>query len=167
MSKDIEQQLKAMGLSLTYEFVPFSQSRSKDQKIPNLNWIVSLWKDQTEVIKTDYSAGQAYCPSYPHRASVDGDKATKDECEQGYTKKNAFTKKPIEPKLSDVVYSLVMDSDVLQHESFEDWADCYGYNSDSKKDEKVYKACLKIALPMQLRLGSETMETLRELFGDY
>lgn len=45
------------------------------------------------------------------------------------------------PTAFDVMYCLVSDaSRVINGESFEDWASCYGYETDSREAEKTYKA---------------------------
>jgi hypothetical protein len=42
-------------------FVPFSRSRSRDEKQCNLNWIVTLKSGRTE-FSTDYSQGVGHIP---------------------------------------------------------------------------------------------------------
>jgi len=59
----IEAAMKELGLSLSYKFVPFSQSRNKAEKQPSLNWIITLTKG-SQSLTTDYGAGCGHCPSY-------------------------------------------------------------------------------------------------------
>lgn len=47
-----------------------------------------------------------------------------------------------EPKLQDVLDSLLSDSGTPDF-SFEEWCAEYGYDTDSRRAEKTYKACLK------------------------
>jgi len=54
----------ASKLTLTGVFVPFSQSRNKDSKYPNLNWKITLLCNDREVLTTDYSQGVAHLPRY-------------------------------------------------------------------------------------------------------
>lgn len=49
--------------------------------------------------------------------------------------------KILPPQLDDVLYALVMDSEALEM-CFEDWADNYGYDSDSISAQKIYQACV-------------------------
>ena len=74
---------------------------------------------------------------------------------------------PILPDTADVIYSLVMDSDVLNHGSFEDWAGYAGYDTDSRAAEKIYKACLEIALKMSTMIGDIGMAKLRDACEGY
>lgn len=68
------------------------------------------------------------------------------------------------PHLRDVMYSLLMDSSVLNASSFEDWASEFGMDTDSRKAEAMYRACLDIALKMRAVLGESGMTLLRELY---
>ena len=45
---------------------------------------------------------------------------------------------------ASVLYALILDSDAEQH-SFNDWCDCFGYNNDSKKANRIYDDCLHTA----------------------
>ncbi len=71
------------------------------------------------------------------------------------------------PALRDVLYSLVMDSDVINYNSFEDWAENFGYETDSRKAEKTYNDCMKIALKLRALIGDAALNELKKLFQDY
>ena len=64
------------------------------------------------------------------------------------------------------MHCLVTDSDVLNYGSFEEWADNFGYEEDSRKAEAVYKSCLEIAVKLQSGLGAVNLEILREAMQD-
>lgn len=74
---------------------------------------------------------------------------------------------PILPEPRDVIYSLVMDSSVLDAGGFENWAAECGYDTDSRKAESIYAACLDLALKMRAALGDEGIRKLQEVFQDY
>lgn len=74
---------------------------------------------------------------------------------------------PILPDATNVIYSLVIDSSVLDHATFESWASEFGYDPDSRKGESIYRACLEIALKMRAAIGDAGMAALREAFQDY
>lgn len=60
-----------------------------------------------------------------------------------------------EPTVRDVLECLLSDaSGVANSESFEDWCGDYGYDTDSRKAERTYNACV------------EQTESLRQLLGD-
>jgi len=66
-----------------------------------------------------------------------------------------------QPKLEDILDSLAMDvAGVIDHQSFEDWAGDYGYDPDSRKAEKVYRACQKLCSDLVGLLGKDTVEAL-------
>lgn len=173
----ILQTARELGLTMTAEFVPFSQSRNKGEKYPSLNWRVTLLRGKTHnsvpVLTTDYSAGCAQCPSYKQ-----GDRAIHRaervawECEHG--KRSTLlggmvvgTGKVLQPDFADVLSSLVMDAGVLDSSSFEDWASEFGYDTDSRTAEKLYRACLEIALKLRNSIGEAGLASLRDACQDY
>jgi hypothetical protein len=178
-SQDPRVIIEALGLIVTSQFIPFSQSRNKNEKQPSLNWHVTLQKDGRDVLTTDYSAGCAYAPSYRWGDKPEQRYMVAYECErgfralgvrwgsrpEGYGAENA--KNRIEPNALDVIYSLVMDYDVLKHSTFESWAADFGYDVDSRKAEHVYRACLEIALKLRNGIGEAGLSELREAFQDY
>ncbi len=166
-------------LEFSAEFVPWSKSRNAKEKDPCLNWKVTF-KTPRGSLTTDYTAGCAHCPSYKGFDIRQCDVVSEnvyDECEKGFPMWRGrsessmgvtqFKKKPILPNEADVMYSLLLDSDVLDCPSFEDWAESIGYDTDSRKAEKIYNDCLKIALKLRIMLGDEKLAALREAFQDY
>ena len=159
-------------------FVPWSKSRNYKEgahtKDKSLNWAITLLRDGRPVLLADYSAGIGHCPSYKQMArwTRDYDASINHECEKGTTAPDPnkwFSPKGtlIRPKDTDVLHSLVMDSDVINHATYEDWASDFGYDPDSRKGEAVYRACLEIALKLRAGLGNDAFEQLRDAFQDY
>lgn len=169
------------AISIKSDFVPFSQSRNApktrnvDPSKRSLNWRVTFQVRARDVFTTDYSAGIAHCPSYKQGArwTMDYSDLIIFETEQGHTARRmagiSWTSKgkPIHPDPLDVLHSLLSDSDVLEHATFEDWAAELGYDTDSRNAESIYRACLSIALQFRAAIGEEVMRELRELFQDY
>ena len=173
-------------LRMKAEFIPFSQSRNRKEKSPSLNWRVTILRDGREVLTTDYGAGYGHCPAYKAAVpnSINGsavykrqikEQAIALECETGKPSKYGFsgdvyvmTGRPtILPSLPDVLYSLVVDASVLDHSSFEDWASDFGYDTDSRAAEKIYRACLEIALKLRAALGEAGLQAAQRAFQDY
>ena len=162
------------GLTVESEFVPYSRSRKAKEKWLSLNWKVTLKQNGRKILTTDYSAGYAHAPSYNKRDynTVDGRRLVERECETGKAHRiGALGLMPknndsIKPESRDVIYSLITDSDVINYGSFEEWARDFGYNSDSRKDEKIYQQCLGIALKLN-QIGAEALADLQEAFQDY
>lgn len=165
------------SIELTSSFVPWSQSRhAKDKahaKDKTLNWKVTVSKGNRVILTTDFSAGIAHCPSYKQgeRWTIAYTDTIDYECEQGHTCKSAPWGKakgnPIKPDYIDVLHCLVSDSNVLDYGKFEDWANEYGYDADSRSAESIYRSCLEIALSLRAGLGDSTLAKLNDLFQDY
>jgi hypothetical protein len=173
-----------LGLSVHASFVPWSESRSAKPRPTfedyNLNWRVTLRHNGRDVVVTDYSAGMGYCPSYKPmaRKTIDYVDAIKAECQTGRRQtdskgnvlppwKRSGTGPTIAPDSVSVVYSLVSDSDVLNYGTFEQWAEDFGYDVDSRSAEATYRACLTIALQLQSAIGAANLARLREASQDY
>jgi hypothetical protein len=173
-------------LTVSSVFVPWSKSRnfnSKDAKYvhkKSLNWKVTLLYRGKPVIETDYMAGIAHSPAFKAArkigagVSLADEPAIESEVEGGFAIRHvgmsmpyADKKKPLLPDNCDVLYSLLSDGDAIDHASFEDWADNYGYDTDSRKAETIYRACLDTGLKLRASLGDELIAKLREVFQDY
>ena len=168
--------IAALGLTLRAEFVPWSQSRNKGEKDRTLNWRVTLLRNGREVLTTDYGQGIGHLPGYSPRTvdKIGAESLYHDACEQGRALMVDHTKWPVRlgaklagPDACDVINSLVLDSDVLNYSTFEEWASEFGYDPDSRKGEAIYRACLVIALKLRNGIGEAGMTQLREAFQDY
>lgn len=171
----VSKTLAKMQLTMDTVFVPFSQSRNKAEKTPSLNWKVTIKRNDKAIVTTDYMMGCDHTPSYKHgKKTWDDEQLIKAECETGYKNRHGYSlfvilpnkKAPILPKIEDVIYSLLIDSEVLDYE-FEDWCDNFGYEQDSRKAEKIYHECMDIALKLNRSLGTDGLNTLREVYQDY
>ena len=154
-------------------FVPWSQSRNKNDKYPSLNWKVTIKYNGKEVLTTDYMSGCGHCPSYSQRETYESKISVKEECEKGIKVRTGSTgltfpdrKKPILPNFADVMYSLVMDSEAFEYD-FEDWCGNFGYETDSRKAEKIYNECQEIALKLIRVIGTDGLQKLRDAYQDY
>jgi hypothetical protein len=67
------------------------------------------------------------------------------------------------PDLLDVLQCHFMDA---TDESVEDWAAGLGYDTDSRKAYKVYKACVKVREKLEQMFTNQELEDLNEMFGD-
>lgn len=169
-AEHVEQTAAELGLTMTAEFVPWSRSRNAGEKHPSLNWRVTLHKGWRAFLTTDYMAGSGHCPSYKQgRLTVDEDATIKQECQTGRKCRNVhgLPGEAINPKLADVLCSLVRDGDAIEFDSFEDWADSLGEDTDSRKAEAVYRACLDTGLKLRNALGEDGLKRLREALQDY
>lgn len=190
----IEAACAALGLTMSAAFVPWSKSRNKDEKddrgnpVKTLNWKVTVKRmamfdeghrpgSERTLLTTDYSAGIANCPAYKasvaqlgNRNSLMRDEAITQEVETGRTYVPAFSgqgSKIAPPDMADVISSLVMDASVLDAGGFEEWANEYGYDTDSRSAEATYRACLDIALKLRAGIGDDGLRALRDASQDY
>lgn len=160
----IDEMLNKHNLTVDSVFVPFSQSRNAGEKSPSLNWKVTLKHNGRKVLTTDYSAGCGHAPSYKQGDNtVFTHERVLNECERG---KSKATGKAILPDARDVVYSLLIDAEVINYDSFEQWAGEFGYDEDSRAGEKIYNACMKTALQFRT-IGESVIDELRDAFQDY
>lgn len=75
-----------------------------------------------------------------------------------YSQGSAYTG---EPKPEDVLECLVSDAQAAGPEtSFENFCDDFGYDTDSRKAERVYKACQRTGKHLKRLLGEEAYDTL-------
>jgi hypothetical protein len=66
-----------------------------------------------------------------------------------------------EPEVTDVLGCMVMDAQSIEDtDSFEDWADELGYDPDSRKAERIYKATQTEANKLRRLLGDLYQEYL-------
>ena len=161
----IESVAKELGLTMQAKFVPWSQSRNKDEKQPSLNWVVTILREGRIVLATDYGPGCGHCPSYKQNDNTtQNDIRVKSECDTGMW---CGGNKKIKPNFCDVLAGLMNDADVLNNSTFEEWAVDFSYDTDSRKAEAIYRACLEIALKLRNSLGEDGLSKLREACQDF
>jgi hypothetical protein len=164
----LERVIKNLGLTIESTFVPWSQSRRAGEKHPSLNWKVRLLHNGKLVAETDYSAGCGHCPSYQYGDnSVNHWEEVRRECETGKSNFKTVWGYSILLDTTDVIYSLVMDSDALNYPTYEEWASEFGYDPDSRKGEAIYRQCLEIALKLRSAIGEDGLKRLNEASQDY
>jgi hypothetical protein len=177
-----------LGLTMETVFVPYSQSRHQEEKWRSLNWKVSIYHQQGDrkslVVAIDYSAGVGHCPStgYSRKGDPQAERRLLEfECEHGirgrylvttdmvipYIYSSGKGRQRILPKLADVLSCLVTDADAINYSSFEDWASSFGYDTDSRKAEKIYQECLKIGLALRNSLSDDGLKRLQNAAQDY
>lgn len=71
------------------------------------------------------------------------------------------------PTSASVLYSLLLDADSGRNYTFNEFCDCFGYDSDSIRALKTYHACQDIAEKLDHLLTREQQAKLSELLEDY
>ena len=172
---ELDSYIASLPIAYSAVFVPQSQSRKAGEKNLSINWKITI-TGKNNNLTTDYMQGIGHIPNYPKivpfnsRRTIAVEAFEKLASEKGIAAPNLSSRygdKLNPPTLKGVLYSLISDSDVLNYDSFESWAGDLGYDTDSRKAEKIYRDCIAIALKLKGIIGNEAMEKLRELFQDY
>jgi len=182
----IETYVSILGVHYSAEFVPFSKSRNAKPRVKlselSLNWRVTIGKrspidgqlSRTGTLVTDYQQGIGHIPGLPYNArpTIHYDKCVRNSCEHGSSyvdsSSGVIRGRPLSaPALADVLYCLISDADAIEYPTYEDWASNMGYDTDSRKGEATYRACLETGLKLRALIGDGALTKLRELFQDY
>lgn len=74
--------------------------------------------------------------------------------------------RPVAPSAASVFYSLLRDGEAI-NESFSDWCDNYGYDTDSRKALSTYEACCESGRKLCKVFNHEQRQQLVDLLQDY
>lgn len=182
---DFAAKLQALAITVECAFVPQSQSRNAGETALSLNWRVAVLKDGKPIrgIETvDYMQGIGHAPSYKSAPKWHGKPAPKwlqEQCQRieaetgkvarisVYRGEGEASHKPLSPPtVADVLSSLCLDASALDNASFDDWASDYGYDTDSRKAEGIYRQCLATAMALRAAIGEESLAELRNLASE-
>lgn len=72
-----------------------------------------------------------------------------------------------EPQGADVLYSILSDHDSAAECSFSEWCAEYGYDTDSLKASRMYRACKRISASLARLFTASELADLSELFEGY
>lgn len=156
-----------------------------DDKWQCIRYLVELTYKDKEVITTDYSLGIGHVNLKQARP----DSLTWNVTEQERSMLYAWQHNPhaqfknkelqasvaaklakyqkVAPQLDDVIYSLVRDGDAFFNaQTFEQWADEFGYDADSRKAEQTYKACDCIGRKLAGSVPASVLNEVREVVQD-
>jgi hypothetical protein len=179
MNPQIEDAIQDFEVIATY--VPQDLSKLEDSRgvVKNkdlvgiqLKYEIELRYKGRHVLTTPYSMGIGHVPGMSKLlaspVTMDGWNLAKDCFSKGTSVAQlAQGATQVKPKKEDVIHCLIMDTDVLDHSGFEDWADNYGYDTDSRKAETIYQICLELALKLRNAIGQDKLDQLRNAFQDY
>jgi hypothetical protein len=163
-------------------FVPQSASRNSTDKNPCLNWRVSFTRtlDRGEgaiphhrSMATDYMQGIGHVPGYLHpygRLTIHEEEKLKGftaAAETGLYPVRFGVKPLPAPHAGDVLHSFISDRSVSDARSFEDFANEYGYDTDSRKAEAIYRSCLKQTSEAEYVFGRDVLDKIAAILENY
>lgn len=170
----LDQLIRSLNIDYKPKFTPASKVPPRGDNWECATWQVTLTRGPVS-LATPYYMGLACLPGLPSGGRVLAVKNNvANSLEKGTYPVNWFNDSPFirrkpltAPKLRDVLYSLVQDASVIDHDSFESWASEFGYDEDSRAAERTYQQCMAIALKLRAMLGEAALSALREAFQDY
>lgn len=124
-------------------------------------WILQLHKNNTTQM-FDYYTGMGHRTPMPK--PTDGVSMPR----KGTLMYESLEKhrKPIIPEVCGIIHSLNLDSQAL-NESFPNWCENFGYDSDSIKALNIYNACCETAKKYFSIVDRATREALEVILADY
>ncbi len=165
--KNVTAYLKEINVTYSAVFVPQRLSRHSDNKDKSINWRVMFHHDTRDTeFSTHYMQGIGHLPTpkipstatIRHYAQREREKMAAEEgthyseYKWGMGRTGLYGSKiqmlP-QPIAADVLYCLVLDADAIDCVTFEEWADNYGYDTDSRKAEDIYNECRKQSREMR------------------
>jgi hypothetical protein len=166
------------GLEYKAVYVPLSHAPERDGVTEGLNWRIEM-RHGAGSIDTTYWQGIGHLPEFaetylksrgwkPHsyyksaRHTVDSKRAFDKMMETGIVNGRYLPA----PSVADVLYCLLLDGETLDFGTFEEWAENFGYDTDSRKAEVIYRKCLEIGLRLRAMFGDAKLSELREALQD-
>ncbi len=180
-TSEIDAKLNQLGFSLESS-IPGGKV---DGDWPCIAYDITLrFKDKT-VISTQYKLGvghvewsKARPDSFAMQWSIDEQSllytlerhpraVLKDKQAHANVAAKLARKQGVKPGLADVMHSLLLDGEpFFNAQSFEDWADEFGYDKDSRKAEATYRECDATGRKLAANVPAETLAKVRELVQD-
>ncbi len=161
-----------VGLTLTATFVPQSLSRNAQDRTPSLNWRVTLIRKGRTPFTTDYMQGAGHIPGWSSLkgGSVYLNNYAREVAEKGrYSPQgpDSPSRRPLPaPSMADVLHCLLLDAEASEL-PFEEWAGNFGFDTDSRKAERLYHECVATGRALSRLLTPPEMDRVRDLLADY
>lgn len=169
---------ESVGLKYEATFQPRPQPKATVSS-PTLNWIITLTTPKG-TMQCPYSQGVAHVQGYKQPPwggrtlhDVEREDRYRKTCETGKLYRDSDTFGDLTagtqpaPAIDDVLYCLVSDASVMDCRGFEEWVADYGYDTDSRKAEAIYRDCLEQSKNLYRVLGQESVKALEQLFMGY
>ena len=154
---ELERVAERHGLTLTFEFVPQHFPEGTKACDMSMKWIVNVLCNGKHVLTTDYTQGSYFCPSRPkglgNLTVADVENIRRDCATQ------PRSGQPVDPL--DALWGIARDcQSVEQARGFEDWANEFGYDTDSRKAEAIYRTCVDQWKALRHYIGDEGIDAI-------
>ncbi|WCM23164.1 hypothetical protein NDK50_35015 [Paraburkholderia bryophila] len=171
------------GITYSYRFVPHSESSNASADTLTLNWIVTVTNGKT-AYETEFHKGIGhlrYPWNSPYAVMNSQQKtatqaALKEAAETGCAPDIRLDGRGVvvgsdlpfpNPTFDEVLWCLVQDAGARHFDNFEAWAAEQGYDSDSRKAEAVWRACMECAQALlKLVAGEAELQRLSALVDE-
>jgi len=169
--KKLDDFIESLGLGYEVEFIPKRFSRNAKSKEPSLNWRITLSRGSRSMSFT-YSQGIGFATPKWQSLSAYEKKlyekyAPENQYYNSYEEGVKLNIKLIPPNIRDVLYSLVVDADVINFVSFKKYARDLGLNEDSISEKKLFEEMLDEAVEFIELIGRDNFDKLVELYENY
>jgi hypothetical protein len=159
-------------MKLDIEFLPRSKAidagREADGGDPQIHWRIALRRNAEgkALFTSIFSQGIAHHPLYAkHGRSVDGCAEILKSLETGKHRRDPYLIGPtvllVPPAEREILSSLALDASAIDFSCFEEWANEYGYDADSRKALAMYQECVKIACALRQVFSNTEIQELR------
>lgn len=166
--------LKTFGVEVFAKHVPLEGPLTSDTRI---DWRITIHHQGRKPLVTDYHQGLGHLPKHPDLAvrwgssgklklSIHTHGLITSLLRKGSVNLPGAVVRLTPPRAIDVLYCLLIDYEVFNYASFEDYASDQGLDPDSRRAESIYKACLRDALHLRALLGDELIATLNHACAD-
>lgn len=155
------EQLSALGFRLECGPPSGQVDNSGEKAWPHIAYTVTLFHDSKKLLVTDYKLGIGHVEIRAVKfnfgtcglLTTDEDSMArawqrnphasfKDKQLQAEVAAKLARQQNVSPNLADVLHSLLLDGEAFFNgETFEEWASNFGYDTDSRKAEEIFKAC--------------------------
>lgn len=164
--RDFNAELTELGFSVKSQYVfPVEPIKLSEHM---MRFIVTVYYKNVHVLTTDYFMGIGHVKNY------NSPRSQRDVGELIYTLKTGNPAGPCrphygipKPDIAGVMYALHHDADVMNYRTFEEWASEFGYDTDSRKAESTFRACLEIGHKWHANIPADVRMEIGEILSDY
>ena len=160
MNSDIQQTiaefLTEYPITLEAQRTQENPYMAKDEKHPMYHWLITLhYKEKTFPLHYSIGSGHAI-PEFPNPTF-------RPHKFKDLNPKEIIAAYPCrKPTITDVLDCVASDAYALNYDSFEEWANEFGYDTDSRKAERTYHACIENGKQLREMLGRKLFTELLE-----